>query len=49
MIHGFAFALSVGIVVGTFSSIFVASPLVLWTEDVRNFFNKKSSKKQAAA
>lgn len=49
VIHGFAFALSVGIVVGTFSSIFVASPLVLWTEDVRNFFNKKSSKKQAAA
>lgn len=49
VIHGFAFALSVGIVVGTFSSIFVASPLVLWTEDLRNFFDKKSSKKQAAA
>lgn len=49
VIHGFAFALSVGIIVGTFSSIFVASPLVLWTEDLRNFFDKKSSKKQAAA
>lgn len=29
-IHGFAFCLLVGIVVGTFSSIFVASPILLW-------------------
>lgn len=29
-IHGFAFALVVGIVVGTYSSIFVASPFLLW-------------------
>ncbi len=29
-IHGFSFALFVGIVVGTYSSIFIASPVLLW-------------------
>ena len=29
-IHGFAFALVVGVVVGTYSSIFIASPALLW-------------------
>jgi len=29
-IHAFAFALTVGVVVGTYSSIFVASPVLLW-------------------
>ncbi len=29
-IHGFAFSLVVGVVVGTYSSIFVASPVLLW-------------------
>ena len=29
-IHGFAFALIVGVVSGTYSSIFVASPVLLW-------------------
>jgi SecD/SecF fusion protein len=29
-IHGFAFALVVGVLVGTYSSIFVASPTLLW-------------------
>ena len=29
-VHGFAFALLVGVVVGTYSSIFVASPVLLW-------------------
>jgi preprotein translocase subunit SecF len=28
--HDFSFAMLVGIVIGTYSSIFVASPLVLW-------------------
>jgi SecD/SecF fusion protein len=31
-IHGFAFCLLIGIVVGTYSSIFVASPVLLWLE-----------------
>lgn len=29
-IHGFAFALLIGVVAGTYSSIFVASPVLLW-------------------
>lgn len=29
-IHAFAFALVVGIIVGTYSSVFVASPILLW-------------------
>ena len=29
-IHGFAFCLLVGILVGTYSSIFVAAPVLLW-------------------
>ena len=29
-IHGFAFTLTVGVIVGTYSSIFIASPALLW-------------------
>ena len=29
-IHGFAFSLVIGVMVGTYSSIFVASPALLW-------------------
>ena len=29
-IHGFAFSLVIGVIVGTYSSIFVASPALLW-------------------
>ncbi len=29
-IHGFAFALVIGVLVGTYSSIFIASPVLLW-------------------
>jgi SecD/SecF fusion protein len=29
-IHAFAFSLVIGVVAGTYSSIFVASPLLLW-------------------
>lgn len=38
-IHGFSFALFIGIVVGTYSSIFIASPVLLWI----------ASRQQAAA
>ena len=42
VIHDFAFALVVGIIVGTYSSIFVASPiLILWEE---KFPSKKSKR-----
>ena len=32
VIHSFAFALLVGFTVGTYSSIFIAAPIVLWLE-----------------
>lgn len=43
IIHGFAFTLLVGIVVGTYSSIFVASPIVLYFD-----FKPKPRAKAAA-
>ena len=48
-IKGFAFALLIGILVGTYSSIFVATPIVRDLSDdlkgtVRRSNNKKSSK-----
>ena len=35
VLRGFSFALVVGIIVGSYSSIFVASPLLLWWQDMR--------------
>ena len=35
VIHDFAFALLIGIVVGTYSSIFIASPIVLYFENLQ--------------
>jgi len=32
-IHAFAFSLVIGITIGTYSSIFIASPLLLWLAD----------------
>ncbi len=43
VIHNFAFALLVGIVVGTYSSIYVASPVLLFWE------NRKGNKEAAQA
>lgn len=47
-IHGFMFTLFVGIVVGTFSSVFVASPVLLWIakrqeQNVRRIAEAKSA------
>lgn len=33
ILNGFAFALVVGIIVGTYSSIFIASPILVWWQD----------------
>lgn len=53
VIHDFAFALMVGVVVGTYSSIFVASPvLLIWEGKFRQrskgkrFFNKQLAKRR---
>jgi preprotein translocase subunit SecF len=45
IIHGFAFTLLVGVVVGTYSSIFVASPILMWL----NFSIAEFREKEAAA
>jgi preprotein translocase subunit SecF len=45
IIHAFAFTLLVGIIVGTYSSIFVASPILLLLGfDVKNYRNKLAQK-----
>ena len=45
VLHGFSFALVCGIIVGTYSSIFVASPiLIFW----RNFAERRARPKVAA-
>mgnify|MGYP003387126778 FL=1 len=45
IIHPFAFTLLVGVVVGTYSSIFVASPTLIWFGfDVRNYHVKLAAK-----
>ncbi len=43
VLHGFSFALVVGIIIGTYSSVFIASPIVLFWHD---WFDKR--KKSAA-
>jgi preprotein translocase subunit SecF len=48
VIHGFALALIVGIVIGTVSSIYVASPLALWLGISRtNMAAKKTPEEEA--
>ncbi|WP_321779023.1 protein translocase subunit SecF [Sulfurimonas sp.] len=45
IIHAFAFTLLVGIIVGTYSSVFVASPILLWFGfDVKGYHIKLASK-----
>lgn len=43
VIHNFAFALLVGILVGTYSSIFVASPVLIFWNDYRTGGQQKAS------
>jgi len=50
IIHAFAFTLLVGIVVGTYSSIFVASPiLIFFGFDVKNYHTKLAEKAKREA
>ena len=44
VINDFAFALLVGILVGTYSSIFVASPVLVWWSAFMGMFQSKSGK-----
>ncbi|MDQ7066630.1 MAG: protein translocase subunit SecF [Sulfurimonas sp.] len=50
IIHPFAFTLLVGVVVGTYSSVFVASPILLWFGfDVKNYHVKLAAKAKREA
>jgi preprotein translocase subunit SecF len=45
IIHDFAFALIIGVVVGTYSSIYVASPvLIVWQQAAKGATGKKKSR-----
>jgi len=44
VLNGFAFALVVGILVGTYSSIFVASPILIWYRQWRESGQKRAAK-----
>jgi preprotein translocase subunit SecF len=46
VLHGFSFALVVGIIVGTYSSVFIASPIVLFWH---NWFDQRKKSAMAAA
>jgi preprotein translocase subunit SecF len=45
IIHGFGFTLLVGIIVGTYSSIFVASPILMWLGFSVSGFREKEAEK----
>jgi preprotein translocase subunit SecF len=48
VIHNFAFAMLVGILVGTYSSIFVASPVLIFWDDYRSKGQKKAVAEEGA-
>lgn len=49
VIHGFAFALTIGVVVGTYSSIFVASPIVYAWHNISMNRSRAGNKKYSSA
>jgi preprotein translocase subunit SecF len=49
VLHDFAFTILVGILVGTYSSIFVASPIVLWWSRWRGKKHRESQPEMALA
>ncbi len=50
IIHAFAFTLLVGVVVGTYSSVFVASPILIWFGfDVKDYHAKLADKAKREA
>ncbi|MCB4751102.1 MAG: protein translocase subunit SecF, partial [Sulfurovum sp.] len=46
IIKGFSFTLLVGVVVGTYSSIFVASPILMWLGFSVKGFREKEAKRR---
>ncbi len=48
VINDFAFALLIGITVGTYSSIYIASPVLIWWKALQNIQKKTPAKQQSA-
>jgi preprotein translocase subunit SecF len=48
VLYGFALALTIGIVVGTYSSVLVASPIVMWLGVAREDFIKPQKTESGA-
>ena len=47
ILKGFSFTLLIGVVVGTYSSIFIASPVLMWLKfDVKDYKDKLAEKKK---
>ncbi len=47
IIHDFAFALIIGVIVGTYSSVYVASPiLIIWEQAMRSPMRKKRARRR---
>ena len=47
VIRDFAFAMNVGVIVGTYSSIFIASPILIWLNDKYTASQRKQQSRQA--
>ena len=45
VLRGFAFTMVIGIIVGTYSTIYIASPIVVWWDN----FRKRGASSQKAA
>jgi len=45
IIKGFSFTLLVGIIVGTYSSVFIASPLLIWLKLSAREYQAREAKK----
>src|SRR4029450_8389223 len=46
VIRDFAFAMNVGVIVGTYSSIFIASPILIWLNDKYTASQRKQQGRQ---
>jgi preprotein translocase subunit SecF len=49
VLHGFSLALVIGIIIGTYSSIFVASPIVVYWQDLKDSRKRPGYRPVAAA
>ena len=49
VIHDFSFALLIGLIAGSYSTIFMASPILLYYEEITGRKRRKPAKKASAA